>query len=54
METDNEQIILDGIIDLFKNNQYEEAYKKLNTIKFNKIEKYFLIIAYLFMFNNKT
>ena len=42
METDNEQIILDGIIDLFKNNQYEEAYKKLNTIKFNKIEKYFL------------
>jgi tetratricopeptide (TPR) repeat protein len=42
METDNEQIILDGIIDLFKNNHYEEAYKKLNTTKFNKIEKYFL------------
>ena len=42
METDNEQITLDGIIDLFKNNHYEEAYKKLKTIKFNKIEKYFL------------
>ena len=44
METDNEQIILDGIIDLFKNNHYEEAYKKLNTIKNKLLMKNLLIV----------
>lgn len=42
MEIDNEKIILEEIIDLFKNNYYEQAYQKLHSTKFNKVEKYFL------------
>lgn len=42
MEIDNEKIILEEIIDLFKNNDYEKAYQKLHITKFNKVEKYFL------------
>ena len=42
MEINSDKITLEKIIDLFNNNHYEEAYKKLKIAKFNKIQKYFL------------
>jgi len=39
---EDEQLILNEIINLFELNKFSEAYKRLNTTKFKKIEKYFL------------